>query len=393
MHFPVSIVAHAAAISDSHIHSYVGRLDSGSHDVARVLVADTGHVYLYDYDGSSLTQALDYTVAGDPSWVAFREPDLLYAVDEWSGNVSLHRLDLAANTGELVTTAAGSLAAVHLEFNREGTRMMSSAYGDQAVDVWDVADEGLILLRTIASPGEPGPDPDRQTESHPHQTVLDPSGRFFTVNDLGTDSVLVIDAQDDLFEIVETLRVEPAGCGPRHSVFYPAGTPAATHLFIVCELTNQVLAYSVAYTGSSLSFAKQQEISTFDPRSPPATPDAAAAGEIALASNNADLYVSNRLTGDPTDSIAHFRVNPAWAEPLALMNLYSTGGQLPRMFTLNCASELFVANQDGDGPGVAILQRNADGTLVETPKASIPMSVFGGVDEPAPGPKYIKQIA
>ncbi|KFA66798.1 hypothetical protein S40285_10869 [Stachybotrys chlorohalonatus IBT 40285] len=42
------------------------------------------------------------------------------------------------------------------------------------------------------------------------------------------------------------------------------------------------------------------EISTFDPRSPP---NAAADGEIALASNNADVYVSNRLTGDPTDSL------------------------------------------------------------------------------------------
>ncbi|KFA77957.1 hypothetical protein S40288_10439 [Stachybotrys chartarum IBT 40288] len=287
MRFSMGIAASAAVISQPHAQSLVGRLDSGTHDVARVLVAGTGH-------------ALDYTVAGEPSWVAFREPDLLYAVDEWSGDVSLHWLNLATNTGELVTTTTGSLAAVHLEFNREGTRMVSSAYGGQAVDVWDVADRGLVLLRTIASPGGPGPDPDRQTESHPHQTMLDPSGRFFIVNDLGTDSILVIDAQDDLFEIVETLRVEPAGCGPRHSVFYPAGTPTATHLFIVCELTNQVLAYSVTYTGSSLSFAKRQEIFTFDPRSPP---NAAAAGEIALASNNVDLYVSNRLTGDPTDSL------------------------------------------------------------------------------------------
>ncbi|KFA54442.1 hypothetical protein S40293_10082 [Stachybotrys chartarum IBT 40293] len=389
----MGMAASAAVISHSHARSLVGRLDGGTHDVARVLVADTGHVYLYDYDGSSFTQALDYTVAGDPSWVAFREPDLLYAVDEWSGDVSLHRLNLATNTGELITTATGSLAAVHLEFNCEGTCMVSSAYGGQAVDVWDVANGGLVLLRTIASPGEPGPDPDRQSESHPHQAVLDPSGCYFIVNDLGTDSILVIDTQDDLFEIVETLRVDPAGCGPRHSGFYPAGTPTATHLFIVCELINQVLAYSIAYTGSSLSFDKRQEISTFDPRSPPATPNAAAAGEIALASNNIDLYVSNRLTGDPTDSISHFRVNPAWAEPLALMSLYSTGGQLPRMFTLNSASELFVANQDGDGPGIAVLKRNMDGMLVETPKASIPMYVFGDIDEPAPGPKYIKQIA
>lgn len=392
MRFPIGIVASGALISLSHAHSLVGRLDSGTHDLTRVLIAKTGHIYLYDYEGSSLTQALDYNVPGDPSWIAFREPDLLYSVDEWSGDVSLHRLNLATNIGELITTATGSLAAVHLELNHEGTRMVSSAYGGEAVDVWDVADQGLRLLKTIALPSEPGLDAERQTKSHPHQTILDPSGRFFIVNDLGTDSVLVIDAQDDLFEIVESLRVEPAGCGPRHSVFYPAGTPIATHLFLICELTNQVLAYSVAYTGSSLSFAKQQEISTFDPRSLPATLDTAAAGEIVLASNNADLYVSNRLTGDLTDSISHYKVNPAWAEPLALMSLYSTGGQLPRMFSLNNASELFIANQDGDGPGVAILQQNPDGTLIETPKASIPMSVFG-VDESAPGPKYIKQIA
>ncbi|KFA63269.1 hypothetical protein S40285_09733, partial [Stachybotrys chlorohalonatus IBT 40285] len=152
MRFLMGMAASAALIWHSHAHSLVGRLNGGTHDVARVLVSDTGHVYLYDYDGSSFTQALDYTVAGDPSWVTFRQPDLLYTVDEWSGDVSLHRLNLATNTGELITTSTGSLAAVHLEFNREGTRMVSSAYGGQAVDVWDVADRGLILLRTIASP-------------------------------------------------------------------------------------------------------------------------------------------------------------------------------------------------------------------------------------------------
>ncbi|KFA45516.1 hypothetical protein S40293_10336 [Stachybotrys chartarum IBT 40293] len=77
--------------------------------------------------------------------------------------------------------STGSLAAVHLEFNYEGIRM-------------DVADRGLILLRIIASPGEPGPDPDRQAELYPHQIVLDLSGRFFIINNLGTDLVLIIDA-------------------------------------------------------------------------------------------------------------------------------------------------------------------------------------------------------
>ncbi|KFA45506.1 hypothetical protein S40293_10324 [Stachybotrys chartarum IBT 40293] len=112
--------------------------------------------------------------------------------------------------------------------------------------------------------------------------MLDPLGRFFIINDLGTNSILIIDAQDNLFEIIKTLCIEPAGCGPRHSVFYPASTPTTTHLFIIYELTNQVLAYLVTYIGSLLSFAKP---------------------EIALASNNIDLYMSNRLTGDPTNSL------------------------------------------------------------------------------------------
>ncbi|KFA68315.1 hypothetical protein S40285_10777 [Stachybotrys chlorohalonatus IBT 40285] len=82
----MGIAAGAAIISHSHAYSLVGRLDSTTDDIARVLVTDTGHVYLYGYDGSSFTQALDCTVAGDPSWMAFREPDLLYVVDKWSGN-------------------------------------------------------------------------------------------------------------------------------------------------------------------------------------------------------------------------------------------------------------------------------------------------------------------
>ncbi|KEY73407.1 hypothetical protein S7711_10058 [Stachybotrys chartarum IBT 7711] len=232
----------------------MGRLNGGTHDVARVLVSDMGHIYLYDYNRSLFTQALDYTVVGDLLWVTFYEPDLLYAIDEWSGDMSLYWLNLATNTGELITISTSSLAAMYLEFNYEGTRI------------------------------------------------------------------------DNLFEIIEILRVKPAGYGPYYSIFYPASTPTTTYIFIIYKLTNQVLAYLVAYIGSLLSFIKRQEISTFNLYSPLATPNAAAASEIALASNNVDLYVSNRLTSDPTDSISYFKVNPAWAEPLALISLYSSSG-------------------------------------------------------------------
>jgi 6-phosphogluconolactonase (cycloisomerase 2 family) len=332
------------------------------------------------------------------SWLLFREgTNHLYAVDENSDTTRLFNFDPATNALSLVQNAIGSSGVVFLDFNADQTSILGASYGQGTVDVWDVAPEtGLLTLQeTLVSPGPLGPNPDRQDAPHPHQGLLDPSGRFFVVPDLGTDSLLVISASNP--SITNLAPVRPAGCGPRHGVFYPPLAPGAapaeaTHYFLVCEILNLVLVFNVAYTDTTMQFTQVRSLSTFGAAFPPATPSTAAAGEIQISVDGRDVYVSNRLTGNATDSIAHFSVERTADRGIALVfrDTVSTGGSLPRMFSLALGAErfVFVANQGG-ALGLVALRRNADGSLDGNPAASLPLGVFGGEGL---GPQFVQQI-
>ncbi|KAG5915070.1 hypothetical protein E4U42_000158 [Claviceps africana] len=237
---------------------------------------------------------------------------------------------------------------------------------------------------------------ERQARPHPHQAVPDPSGRYFAVNDLGTDRVLVLDGAADAFSLVNHVPVEPAGCGPRHGAFFPVGASRATHYLVVCEMKNLVNVYSLAYGGPrGIDFNFEQSLSTL---SAAGSVPAAAAGELVIAPDNRNVYVSNRLSG-PTDTIANFRIVAVPAPRtstacyrrairLELAGLTSTGGKNPRMFSIaHDGQTLLVGNTEGDMAVVA-MRRNQDGTLPEKPVASIAAKAFPG----GKGPVFIQQI-
>lgn len=116
----------------------------------RVLLSNGGHIYLADYTGS----AFDITMTGDdaghsPSWLAFSEPSLLYAVDESSNLTRSFNLDVAGNKLEKKAEEVGSAGVVYLEFNKERTRMVGAAYGAGTIDVWDTSPSSALSNQTI----------------------------------------------------------------------------------------------------------------------------------------------------------------------------------------------------------------------------------------------------
>ncbi|KAK0388370.1 hypothetical protein NLU13_4615 [Sarocladium strictum] len=354
----------------------------------RVLLSNGGHIYLADYTGS----AFDITMTGDdaghsPSWLAFSEPSLLYAVDESSNLTRSFNLDVAGNKLEKKAEEVGSAGVVYLEFNKERTRMVGAAYGAGTIDVWDTSEGGLSLISTLKSDDPLGPNKERQNAPHPHQALLDPSGRFFAVNDLGTDHILLIDSADDAFKIVNHVPVEPAGAGPRHGSFYPRDAEKATHYMVLCEIKNLIIVFELSYTDSSIEFTKIQEISSFGPDANPSAD--AAAGELAIVGDH--VYISNRLTGDETDDISHFAIHKCGEKPeLRFVDSVSTGGTLPRMFSVTSSGrELLVGNQGG-ALGVVAIGINEDGSLEKEFRASIKASEFG---EAGAGPQFVQQIA
>lgn len=296
---------------------------------------------------------------------------------------------------KLVQNATGSSGVVFLEFNKDKTVMVGAAYGEGSVDVWDLdADDGTMTLRKqIVAGGEPGPVAGRQDAAHPHEALLDPSGAFFVVPDLGTDSLLVIDSSN--YDMVNRISVSPAGAGPRHGSFYPLGANGtrATHYFLACELASLVKVFELDYgNGSTLAFREIQSLSSFGAAFPPANATTAAAGELVIDAANKNLYVSNRLTGNATDSISHFAIDVAAApgSPLAFVDQVSSGGLIPRMFSLaKDGSVLFSTNQAGESGLLALARDAATGSLTETPVASLTLDEFG---PPSYGPQFVMEV-
>lgn len=86
--------------------------------------------------------------------------------------------------------------------------------------------------------------------------ILDPTGSFIVVPDLGADLLRIfsINETTNLLSESSTYAVIP-GTGPRHGTFLKTDA-GATYLFIISELANSVASYSVNYTGTGLALTQ-----------------------------------------------------------------------------------------------------------------------------------------
>ncbi|KXH44632.1 hypothetical protein CNYM01_07474 [Colletotrichum nymphaeae SA-01] len=402
-----SVIVTAAAASAA----VIGRQDAPAAS-AKVIIGSTNTISVADYDGKSFNIVGSNTTEGTgPSWMAFKEPNLLYAVNENAFNLRLFTLDTTNNDLKLAAEATGAAGVVSIAFNKDKTRLVGASYTGGTVDVWDISDtSALKYMKNITLGGELGPNKERQTKSFAHQAILDPSGRYFAICDLGTDSISIIDSQDDNFEVVSRNSVSRAGCGPRHGAWYPQNGGTPTAFVAACELTNTLEVFSVSTTnGSSLSLTHTSELSTYGAAFPPANATTAAAGEIIISADGKHAYVSNRNSGNATDSISHFKITQQAAPggskckpkaggiTLEFVDQISSGGISPRMFSFSKDEKtLFSTNvfttTDGTGEGVLALSRAEDtGTLTAVPIASLPVTNFLSADVTM-GPTFIQQI-
>ncbi|KAF4119802.1 Pfam:Muc lac enz [Geosmithia morbida] len=355
---------------------------------SQILTSAPGFINLYTFDGSSFTTTLNASVPGNPSWIEYVAPNKVYAVDEAGTDMRLFHLSHVgggvAKLSDPVAVGTGSPGAVHLEFNPDKTRMVSAAYGAGTVDIWDIEDEKeLRLIKTIVSTGELGPFKPNQDQAHPHQTVLDPTGRYFVVNDLGTDELLLIDSAGDSWDH-RVAASTPPGCGPRHGAFYDYHPGRSANYVVNCELSNDVLVYSVSYgADADVTFTEVQSTKSFVD----AVPDGAASAEVVLSADQKTVYVSNRLTGAAADNIARFSIHRN--DSISIQDQTPIGGIQPRMFSLAAKGNfLFVANQNGAN-AITAFSVKKDGSLSDEPVATIPMPVYGGPDA---GPTWLKEI-
>lgn len=109
-----------------------------------------------------------------------------------------------------------------------------------------------------------------------------------------------------------------------------------------------------------------------------------------IDADNENLYVSNRLTGNATDSISHFSIDIDAEAPLAFVDQISSGGLVPRMFSLSNDDDLlFSTNQDGENGLLALAKDSKTGSLTEAPVASLTLDKFGA---PSFGPQFVMEV-
>lgn len=230
--------------------------------------------------------------APNPSWLNLdANRGLLFCLNEGleTTNGSLASF-LVNRNGSLTfvkneTTISGPVSGVIYGYPAGRRGIALAHYAGSAVSSYNLLGSGNFELNQeiTFSLDEPGPVTDRQDAPHEHEAILDPTGQYIVVPDLGADLVRVFSWDEDLqLTELDPLQAEP-GSGPRHAAFWnPYGVACegcTTYMYLVNELASTVSGYKVTYdeNGMGLGFEEVFNSSTFGYL---ATPDGNAPSEI-----------------------------------------------------------------------------------------------------------------
>jgi len=253
-------------------------------------------------------------------------------------------------------------------FGKNKDKLAVAYYDTSSFGTFDVKDpKDLKLLQqqnfTLAAPG---PRPDRQEAPHLHDAVLDPTGKFLVVPDLGADLLRIFKVDDTAIFGASNIGAakSPAGSGPRHIAFAKVG--AKTFAYVAAELTNTVTAYSVEYKGDDVpTFTQISDFSTHGPGG--SVPAGTKAAEIEVSPDNKFVILSSRgenlltipnfdstnSTALPSDPLVSFAINQT-SGALTHVQTAPAGGRNPRGFSLNKMGNLVVSALQDDNRVVVI---------------------------------------
>ncbi|KAF4210402.1 hypothetical protein CNMCM6805_008677 [Aspergillus fumigatiaffinis] len=367
-------------------------------------LASAATLYATHYSGSVYTLSLTHrngkydlslasdmtTCGGMPSWLTldcdtstlYCTGRTLYCSDETgdattNGTLTSYTVGKDGSLTQLakVVDVGGGVHSVVYEGDDGAKYIAIAHYSGSAVSTFALpiedGDEPLQILRYQTPPG---PLP-QQDSSHPHQIILDPTGSFILIPDLGTDQVRVyaIDKQSGQLNTCPSLNYTP-GSGPRHGLFWSshhshrdglriqknaAKTAPQTMLYTVSELSRHFHAFAVSYLPSGcLGFRETQD---FVPYPGGATPEGASLAELQQAGSNLYASIRSDHAFSGNDSLA--TLTRSQNGTVTFQELTSSHGLVPRTFVINKAGTL-VAIGDQSTSNVAIVARDpASGKL------------------------------
>lgn len=335
-----------------------------------------------------------------PSWLTLnKQNNVLYLVDEAlsgpNGTLVSYRTDPV--TGYLtelrrVKTLVGGVSAT---FFGNGAALAIPHYTGSSLQTYaiDAATGAMALLQTfIFRMPQPGPVANRQEAPHPHQTILDPTGQYILVPDLGADLVRVfsINSTDNTLTATGPLQAQ-AGSGPRHGTFSLNPISGDYVFYLAGEITATVTGYHVEYLphrgGLVFTQLPNGVYPSLGPGHPvPATTTGESTGvtaELAFSPDGNFLLASNRRDASfnqttwplryPTssDSLATWRFKPGTADgELEFLQLFPAGGSYPRQFSLNRAGNLLAVGLQQSSK-VVVIERNTENGMFERQVAEV----------------------
>ncbi len=257
------------------------------------------------------------------------------------GGVQAFRVDRKSGAlTKISDVRAGGGGTTHLWFDAPSNTLLAVNYGGGQLVAIDVKRDGSLggIVSQVQFTGS-GPSP-RQKSAHPHGVVVDPSGKWLLVSDLGSDKIWVLPFDRRTRKIGTDDAANPhslafpGGTGPRHILFHPSGR----WLYLAEELTANVA--TIGWDARTGRLTPRQSLSTDDP----AFTGAKSVGEIAVSRDGRFVYASNR--GD--HAIAVHAVNPRDGTLTRIQRLPS-GGPWPWHIALHSSGRwLVAANRDAD---------------------------------------------
>ncbi|KAK7754147.1 hypothetical protein SLS62_003993 [Diatrype stigma] len=332
-----------------------------------------------------------------PSWVTLdTRHSLLFCADEGLGRPTGFVTSYETSSGgvlvllDRIEVLAGAVAIT--PYGRELLYLSISVSGGSPQR--RTGELELVQNETYALAHPPGPDPVRQEAPHPHDAIVDPTGQYLLVPDLGADLVRVFKLDRRGRAATRTPLppvVASPGSGPRHGAFVRVPTTAPdgrsrsrTFFYLVSELANTITGYEVVYHGEGegtgkLDFDEQFTIGTHGEGEP--VPEGAAVAEIQVTPDGRFLIVSSRnesssniphversrsnngdsndnIGGTPSDSLISFRIHQTTGL-LTKLQEFPAGGLIPRHFSVSADGSLVAVGLQGDGR-VVVISRNLE---------------------------------
>lgn len=371
----ISALSAAASATNLFVSSYSG-------DVTTLALSDSNGTYSLNATSS------DPNCGPSPAWLTLdASRGTLYCLNEGltspNGSMSTFTINRDGSLKHVQnsTTISGPVSGV-IYGDPAGDRSIALAhYSGSSLSTYSLTSGGRFEEDESFTfeLSQPGPVADRQDAPHPHEAILDPTGQYILVPDLGADLIRVYAIDQKTNAISEKTPLEaPAGSGPRHAKFHnpynTADEGSTTYLYLATELASTIISYSVSYlpNAGGLQFTQVQEVNALGQLSHARIN--APAG-IALSPDNRFLLLSNRNssiftlpspdssnnTAVPSDSITTFSLSESGE--LGFVQAWPTHGLFPRHFSLNTAGNLVAAANQNSG-NVVVLRRDVATGLI-----------------------------